>query len=80
MRLFIYDEDTDSRKPLEQHWNKLDLVQSITAKMFNSKSEEDSAIIDTLGKNGSLTVEVKEEDYDKWRIQGVRLMKLKYYD
>ena len=29
-RLFIYDEDTEARKPLEAIWTKLDAVKIIT--------------------------------------------------
>lgn len=39
-RLFIYDEDTEARKPLEAIWTKLDAVKIVTKEELMIKREQ----------------------------------------
>ena len=40
LRLFIYDEDTEARKPIEALWTQLGAVQRITRKQLEEEKEK----------------------------------------
>ena len=75
LRLFIYDEDTEARKPLEALWTKLGTVQRVTKADLLAQEEERKQAnatqqINTVGSLGEAQC-----DPERWKFQGLRFLK-----
>lgn len=76
-RLIIYDDVADGRKPLQQHWERLGVVDVVTKEMIQNPETLNPAVRDIF-MSGQLINEHSSQD--QWRIQGIKLFKKKYYD
>ena len=78
LRLFIYDEDTESRKPIETLWTKLDAVTRITREDLEAQEEERKAAAINR-KEAAGTLGESKCDPERWKLQGLRFLKQKNY-
>ena len=76
-RLIIYDDTVDGRKPIQNYWEKLDIVDVISKDMIQNSQNLNPKVRDIF-LSGQMTSE--RSTTDQWRIQGIKLFKKKYYD
>lgn len=83
LRLFIYDEDVEARKPIEALWMKVGAVKRITKEDLLAQEEErkrkaaETSQINTVSTVGSLGD--TKFDPTLWKFQGLRFLKQKNY-
>ena len=80
--LLIYDEDSSLRKPIQTYWTKIGAVNEISKQMSSSPELLPAHIRTALKLDGALapTDQADQEEIKlKWRLQGFKLFKVKYY-
>lgn len=76
-RLIIYDDMAEGRKPIQNYWEKLNVVDVVTKEMIK-EPENLPDNVKNIFMSGALQSERSSQD--EWRIQGIKLFKKKYYD
>lgn len=76
-RLIIYDDAVEGRRPIQNYWEKCDVIDVITKEQVQNP-ELLGLKVREIFLSGQLVNERSSDD--QWRIQGIKLFKKKFYD
>jgi hypothetical protein len=76
-RLIIYDDVADGRKPIQNYWERMGVVDVVTKEQIQNPDQLPEGFKNIFEK-GQMVNEGSSKD--QWRLQGIKLFKKKYYD
>ncbi|EAR98741.2 UvrD/REP helicase amine-terminal domain protein (macronuclear) [Tetrahymena thermophila SB210] len=75
-RVIIYDENADARQIIQEYWENLGCVEVITSEVLSGMVDQKNVQESGINIKDAL---LRKSDSNQWKQQGLRMMKMRYF-